>query len=81
LDFWTKGEGELTVKAENITQVSGISEDRIEIKCVPGTQYAVQKMQFTTNAEPFDNKRTVKVSFKNMGNKEIFLDDMMLLLK
>jgi hypothetical protein len=81
LDFWTKGEGELTVKAENITQVSGMSEDCTEIKCVPSTQYAVQKMQFAANDEPFDNKKTVKISFKNTGDKEIFLDDTMILPK
>lgn len=75
LGFWTKGEGDLIAKAENITQVSGISEGGDELKCTPTNDYRMQKLSFTSNPEPVDNKRTVKISFTNTGNSEVFIDD------
>lgn len=77
LEFWSKGKGELTVRTENITQVSGLTESYSESVFNTCTDYSLQKMSFQSSAEPVDNKKTIKVSLRNTGNDNIVVDDIM----
>lgn len=78
LDFWSKGKGDLQVSIDNITQVSGISEDKVESKHAVNRRYTRRKIKFQTNSEFADHKRTVKLSFKNGGQEDIFIDDIVI---
>jgi len=80
LKFWAKGKGNLIVKADNIIQVSGALEGGAEKEYTIKSKYSMQTINFTTNAEPVDNKRTVKISLKNTGNSDIIIDDLSILL-
>jgi len=78
LEFWVKGHGDINVSVDNITQVSGVSEERYELQSNVIGAYVMHTMEFATNPEPIDNKRTVKITFKNTGESEIFIDDIVI---
>lgn len=76
LDFCGKGDGNITVKVENITQVTGITGNAFESEYTLENDFNKYRLDFTTDPEYGNHSRTVKISFVNHGTKEVLLDDM-----
>ena len=75
LSYSGKGDGKVFAKIENITQVSGITENEITEESQLNKSFEYYKFNFSTNPEHKSHKRTVKVSFINTGSQAIMLDD------
>jgi hypothetical protein len=75
MKFWSKGDGAIDAKVENITQVSGITENHFGAEFETGGEFTQNEIQFATNPEFENHKRTVKVTFKNSGLSVIAMDD------
>ncbi|MDR1089667.1 MAG: glycoside hydrolase family 16 protein [Prevotella sp.] len=75
LKFWSRGSGSVTAKVENITQVSGISENCFGSEFKVRKSFGMNEIRFSTNPEFGNHKRTVKVTFTNSGADPISLDD------
>ncbi len=69
------GKGNITAQIENITQVTGDSENIIRNTANLDSEYRQYQTDFETNPEYGNHKRTIKVSFKNTGNEPSMLDD------
>lgn len=76
LDFYGKGKGNIAVQVENITQVSGESENVFAKELKLSGKFKKGSVQFTTNTEFGDHSRTVKVSLINKGKSSTFIDDL-----
>ena len=75
LSYYGKGDGNISAKIENITQVTGVSEDIIKNTVNLNSKFEEYQTEFKTNSEYGDHKRTVKVTFKNSGKQPVYLDN------
>ena len=75
MKFWVKGNGKADAGVENITQVTGSAEDRTGSVFNAGNEFTQHEILFSTNPEPENHKRTVKVTFKNTGSSAVAIDD------
>lgn len=75
LSYFGKGEGNITTQVENITQITGISENIDKSVTNLESKFKKYQIDFETNPEYGDHKRTVKITFKNTGDKPVMLDD------
>lgn len=73
MTFSHKGTVEVTV--ENIVPVAGTPENRFGGGFDGKARWMRNKIRFTTGAEFEDNKKTVRVTFKNSGRKAVSIDD------
>ncbi|MDL2256321.1 family 16 glycosylhydrolase [Parabacteroides sp. OttesenSCG-928-G06] len=76
--YYAKGGAPLEVAVENITQVTGKSED-INMQTNPlSDNFAAYNFDFSTLPEYGDHLRTVKVSFTNKGDNPVSIDDIII---
>jgi hypothetical protein len=75
MKFRHKGSGYITARVENISQVSGITEDSSGSVFKAGKDFRQDEIRFSTNPEYGNHKRTVKVIFINSGTAPVSLDD------
>ncbi|MGL5562542.1 MAG: hypothetical protein ACRDCN_07985, partial [Tannerellaceae bacterium] len=70
--------GKLVAKIENITSVTGEAESITKEQFNIGSEYKDYSLDFITNAECYDHKRTIKIILTNNGTTPIQLDDIVI---
>ncbi len=78
LKYWVQGSGTLEARVENITPVTGISQDAYLMKPALSSAFKQEVLDFKTLAEHGNNLKLVKVIFINMGTGSVTLDDIAL---
>lgn len=76
LGLYGKGSDSLNVKVENITQVTGKTEDVFSDNYNLKNEYNQFELPFTAGKEYGNHMRTVKVTFTNQGTEKVLLDDL-----
>lgn len=75
LKYWLNGNGSVLAEVSNITPVTGGSQDNYADLKTASSTFAQHILDFKTGAEPGNDLKTVKVSFRNTGSGTITLDD------
>ena len=70
--------GKLVAKVENITSVTGEAENITKEQFSIGSEFKELTLDFFTNAEYNDHKRTIKIILTNTGTTPIQLDDIVI---
>ncbi|MGL4227152.1 MAG: hypothetical protein ACRCR3_00690, partial [Tannerellaceae bacterium] len=65
-------------KVENITSVTGEAENITKEQFSIGSEFKELTLDFFTNAEYNDHKRTIKIILTNTGTTPIQLDDIVI---
>ncbi len=81
LGVWAKGAGELQVRVDEITPVSGEANLLQEASFSTDKTYMQHSLHFKTAAQDSKNKITVKLSLKNTCDAPLYLDDLSLASK
>lgn len=75
LQYWLMGKGELELKVDNLTQVTGAVENSFNQVSVGKSIFNLDKLQFRTGKEYGDYMKTVRIKFTNIGKSTLILDD------
>ncbi len=81
LTFWSKGNGAIEVQTNDITPVSGVFENEYRQRVSASSSFTKNALRFTTGKEYGNNTKIIRVGFTNVGNKTVFLDDVVLVGK
>lgn len=76
LKYWMSGSGSLKATVENITPVTGTSQNLYSLTAAVSSAFTQQTLDFSTGAEYSANMKTVKVTFSNTGGSAVTLDDL-----
>lgn len=75
LEYWFKGEGTVKTTIDNVTLVSG-ELDRIDEKVEKGKDHFTKRIiLFKTGEEHADYMKTIRISFENIADTDMALDD------